>query len=249
MNIIIDGHEATAIYGESLLETARRAGIHIPTLCFHEAFPGQGRCRMCMVEVRQEGRKNVVAACTYPVKGPVEVLTSTPVIEKIRRHVVMLLYKRASGSAQLQKLYTEYGCENSTLSENPGERCILCNLCVLACDELGISALALIMRGIDKQASTPYNMAAEACIGCGTCARICPTDAIDMTEDAGIRSIWHQKFPLAACEQCGKYYATRAEIEYLESRNPSFASPGNICEDCRKRMTTRKVLAFISEDN
>lgn len=244
MKVVIDGKSVDAVYGETILATARRAGIHIPTLCHHEAFPGQGRCRLCMVEVDQEGRKNIVAACTYPVKAEVEVLTSTPVIDRIRKHIIMLLYKRASGSEEMQRLYRQYGCSNSTLAENPEESCILCNLCVLACDEIGVSALALIMRGTSKQASTPYNMAADACIGCGTCARICPTQAIAIRDEGGTRTIWHKSFALVPCEACGKHYATRDEIAYLAQRKPEFALELNYCEDCRQKRLAKKILSF-----
>jgi len=244
MKIVVDGQEITAEYGESLLEATRRAGISIPTLCYHEAFKGEGRCRLCMVEVNQGGRKSLVAACTYPIREEIEVTTSTPSIDKIRRNIIMLLYKRASGSLLLQKLYHEYGCPETKLQENPEERCILCNLCVKACEEVGASAISLIMRGTEKRLATPYDQAADVCVGCGTCARVCPTGAIEMVEEDNLRAIWHKKFELQACDHCGKYYAAKAEIGYFAEKHPEFDHPEKLCETCRKRELASKFMEY-----
>ena len=51
MIITIDGKQCSCENGEFLLQVARRNGIYIPTLCHHEALPGQGCCRVCIVEV------------------------------------------------------------------------------------------------------------------------------------------------------------------------------------------------------
>jgi len=243
MKIIVDGKEINAVYGETLLKTARRAGIYIPTLCYHEALKEQGRCRLCVVEVCEGSRKSVVAACTFPVRGEIEVKTSTPLVDKIRRNIIMLLYKRASGSPVMQKLYREYGCSQNSLKENPGERCILCNICVLACEEIGCSAISLIMRGTDKRVATPYDEAAPSCIGCGACARVCPAGAIEMTEKDGVRTIWNKSFPLAACQRCGKYFATREELDFM-ARNNKIFEEYSLCDECRKRVLADKIAEY-----
>jgi len=244
MKIIINDQEVNAVYGETLLETSRKAGIHIPTLCYHEAFGGEGRCRMCMVEVEKNGLKKVVAACTYPVTDEVSVRTSTPVIDKIRRNIIMLLYKCASGSPLLQDLFREYGCSDNSLQEDPEERCILCNLCVKACEEIGISAISLIMRGTDKRVATPYSQAAEVCIGCGTCARICPTGAIPMVDEGRQRTIWSKNFELISCERCGSFFATREELTHMASVNEALDIDTCLCENCRKKMVAEKISKY-----
>ena len=61
MNIIIDGKSCSCEKGEYLLQIARRNGIEIPTLCHHDGFPGQGSCRLCMVEAA--GCDRLLPAC------------------------------------------------------------------------------------------------------------------------------------------------------------------------------------------
>ena len=41
-----------ASQGQSILEVARAANKHIPTLCYLEGLSAVGACRLCMVEVR-----------------------------------------------------------------------------------------------------------------------------------------------------------------------------------------------------
>lgn len=43
--------------GTTLLDAARQAGVHIPTLCYYPRLPGHGVCRICLVDV--VGEKNL----------------------------------------------------------------------------------------------------------------------------------------------------------------------------------------------
>ena len=84
----IDGREV-AIEGErNLLEVIRKAGIDIPTFCYHSELSIYGACRLCLVEI--EGR-GLVASCSIPPEAGIKVLTNTPNIRKIRRVNVELL--------------------------------------------------------------------------------------------------------------------------------------------------------------
>jgi len=51
VNITIDGTSIDAEQGSTILEAARRFGIHIPTVCYMENLSPYGGCRICVVEV------------------------------------------------------------------------------------------------------------------------------------------------------------------------------------------------------
>ncbi len=246
MKILINGIEIEAQPGETILEAARRTGIHIPTLCYHEAFGGQGSCRFCMVEVTKNGFSRVVASCTYPVSDGIEVKTSTPQIDKIRRNIAMLLYKRAPNSLFMQTLYKEHLCTENNLVEDPHEKCILCRLCVNACASVGASAISTVMRGTDKRVATPYDDASAVCIGCAACAEVCPTGCIEVQEENNIRRIWNRDFVMVACEDCGKKFATREQLAYVIDKSKIDSPEGELqlCENCRRKVLARKLETF-----
>ena len=45
--LVIDGKSLIAKEGDTILAVAKRAGIHIPTLCHQEWAEPQGGCRLC----------------------------------------------------------------------------------------------------------------------------------------------------------------------------------------------------------
>ncbi len=60
-------------------------------------------------------------------------------------------------------------------------KCILCGLCVRACDEvMGVGALGLVERGFDTVVlpALGHSLKDSGCISCGQCVSICPTGAL-----------------------------------------------------------------------
>ena len=48
----LDGRSVDVREGETILEVARRVGVHIPTLCHDPRLEPAGACRVCLVEWR-----------------------------------------------------------------------------------------------------------------------------------------------------------------------------------------------------
>lgn len=247
MIITIDGVKCEATNGEMLLQVARRHNIYIPTLCHSDALPGLGSCRLCMVEVMDKGRKSIVASCIYPVKSEIEVLTHSDKIKSIRKNLLMLLYARAPQDKTINELRREYGVPDKIrFSGKKEEHCILCGLCVKACDEMGSSAISTVNRGITKRVSTPYDEPSANCIGCGACAHVCPTDAINIEENGGYRAIWNKTFQLIKCEKCGKPFATKEQLEYT-SKKLGIDSSIVVCQSCRKAEAGEKLKDIFEQ--
>lgn len=104
MIVTIDGIKCNAEKGEYILDIARRNNIFIPTLCHSSALPGQGNCRLCIIEVIDRGKSRVVTACLYPVTHEIDVITNSERIMDMRRTIIMLLYARAPKSHLVKSL-------------------------------------------------------------------------------------------------------------------------------------------------
>lgn len=241
MLITIDGKECSCEKGEFLLDIARRNGIFIPTLCRHEGLPGQGTCRMCIVEVETDGRKQVITSCIYPVEKECTVYTNSDKIKQQRRVLLSLLQSRAPESAG--ELKSLCGVDNEAperFIKLEGESCILCGLCAKACEALGTGALATVNRGADKEVGTPYGEPPVDCVGCASCASVCPVNAIEVKENGESRTIWGRTFALTRCECCGEVIGTKEE--FLHSAERLGEALDAKCAKC-KRKTTADVLA------
>jgi NADH dehydrogenase/NADH:ubiquinone oxidoreductase subunit G len=98
IEIKINGDTHKAHSGETLLKVARREGVDIPTLCYHELLEPYGSCRLCTVEVNDGRRTRLVISCAYPVKEGISVETNTVKVKKARRMVMELLIARCPES-------------------------------------------------------------------------------------------------------------------------------------------------------
>ena len=171
----IDGKPVKASEGTSVLQAARAAGVHIPTLCHHDRLEPFGACRMCMVEVETRGRKNYVVSCLYPVAQDLVVRTRSERVDKIRRVILEELLAHAPNSPELMALAKEYGA-NRDRFEKDASFCILCGLCVRYCAEVKKqNAVGFIERGARREISFIPEIAAETCWDCQECFALCPT--------------------------------------------------------------------------
>ncbi len=200
--VTVDG-ETVEINGEkNILELVRKAGIELPTFCYHSELSVYGACRMCTVEIDNMG---LVAACSTPPTDGMVIHTNTKRTQRLRKMVVELLLANhhrdcttcdKNGACKLQSLAYQLGVrkvrfgeriemlpiddENPSIVRDPN-KCILCGDCVRVCSEIqGIGALDFAGRGADTCVSPAFGrkLGEVECVNCGQCVAVCPTGAL-----------------------------------------------------------------------
>jgi len=188
INVSIDGKPATVAEGLYLLPAIRALGIEIPTLCFHKDLTPTGICRLCVVEVEARGKTRLVTSCNYPVREEIAVRTATPAVTKHRSILAEMYLGRWPNVPLVKSIAARCGITTSRFKsaitdENPNA-CILCGHCVRACDEfIQERILDFAGRGIKRHLTMPYGEVDPHCVGCTSCAYVCPTGAIEVIDD------------------------------------------------------------------
>ena len=80
---------AVELNGEkNVLEVIRKAGIDMPTLCYHPELSIYGACRMCMFENERGG---LDAACSAQPRAGMKVYTNTERLRKYRKNIIKIV--------------------------------------------------------------------------------------------------------------------------------------------------------------
>src|SRR3972149_1895760 len=88
VNITIDGRLVDVEEGNTILQAARQFGIHIPTVCYMENLTPYGGCRICVVEISNNGGKPFIdTSCTHEVREGMNIQTKSLKIDRKRRRV------------------------------------------------------------------------------------------------------------------------------------------------------------------
>jgi formate dehydrogenase alpha subunit len=223
--LTIDEREVEVEEGATILEAAQKAGILIPTFCYHQNLLPFGACRLCIVEVEQmKGR--FVPSCFTPATNGMMVHTNTPEIRSARKTLLELLLVHhpldcpvcdKGGNCKLQDLVYEYEMtENrfsdkkfdnpidyySPLIERNTNRCVLCGMCARVCDEVvGVGAVSFVNRGFNTVMGTNFERVLN-CEFCGGCINICPVGALTDRLFKYKARTWELKNVNTICSYC-----------------------------------------------
>lgn len=205
--VTVDGQKTAFDQEKNLLEVIRKAGIELPTFCYHSELSTYGACRMCIVE---DERGRIMTSCsTIPYDGMI-VYTNTPRLRKYRRNILELLLANhdrdcttciKSSRCKLQELALTMGVRNvrfknskkrkpidsssNSIVRDPN-KCIMCGECVRMCEEVqGVGAICIANRGASIEVVAAYGkpLAESNCINCGQCRSVCPTGALTIKND------------------------------------------------------------------
>ena len=200
--ITINGKKVEFTDEKNVLSIIRKAGIDIPTLCYHSELSTFGACRLCTVE---DDRGRLFASCSEEPRDGMVIYTHTERLRKHRKLIVELLLAAhcrdcttcvKSGECKLQELahnmgvlkvrYDNYNEVRPVDYSSPAivrdpNKCILCGNCVRVCSELqGIGVLGFANRGTEATVTPAFEkkLSATDCVSCGQCRVFCPTGAL-----------------------------------------------------------------------
>ena len=236
--LTIDGVEVRVPEGTSIMRAAMEVGTKIPKLCATDMLESFGSCRLCLVEIK--GRAGTPASCTTPVAPGMIVYTQTERLKALRKGVMELyisdhpldcLTCAANGNCELQTEAgnvglrdVRYGYDganhladkkdesNPYFSYDPA-KCIVCNRCVRACEEVqGTFALTIDGRGFGSRVSAgqaePF--LESECVSCGACVQACPTATL--IEKSVIEIGQPEHSAVTTCAYCGVGCSFKAEM-------------------------------------
>jgi formate dehydrogenase alpha subunit len=180
MILTIDGRAITVEGRPSLLEVARANGIFIPSLCHQPGLDPFAACRLCLIEVK--GRKGFAPACSTTAEEGLEVVTSTPELQALRRAILELILAEHPHACLICTEKPSCDDFKSTIRKT-GEvtGCVLCPVngrCelqgVVEAMGLGIVPFPSHRRPGEVRRDDPFiDRDNSLCILCGRCVRVC----------------------------------------------------------------------------
>lgn len=210
--VTIDGIPVKIENEKNLLELIRKAGVKMPTFCYHSELSVYGACRMCMVE---NERGQLEASCSAPPRPGMSVKTNTERLRKYRKMILELLLANHcrdcttcnnNGKCKLQDLADRFHIDgvrfpntatkpmvddSSLCITKDISKCILCGDCVRMCNEVqNVGAIDFSRRGSKMIISTAFGVPLNEtpCVGCGQCSAVCPTGALVVRNDTA--KVW-----------------------------------------------------------
>jgi formate dehydrogenase major subunit len=208
--LTVDGTEVSVATGATLLDAleAVETAESVPALCSYDRaeIGPRSECRTCMVETDAHG---IVPACSFPAEDGLAVRTDAAAAAEARdvnldlvlsNHNLRCTACGKNGRCELQDAAIDqeveeprYGVleerseyepidDSSSFIQIDRNKCILCNRCVEACNDVQVAGV-LRVEGSGQDTRIGFQSGAETmedstCVSCGHCATVCPTGSL-----------------------------------------------------------------------
>jgi predicted molibdopterin-dependent oxidoreductase YjgC len=260
VTIRVDDTPVTVAAGATILDACRSLDIDTPTICYADTLTPVNACRVCVVEL--EGSRTLVPACSRPAEPDMVVHTDTERVRHSRKMVLEFLSTGVdlSEADELAPWVAHYGADpdrygpsvkkmdepiriQDELYIRDYDKCVLCYKCVEACgdDAQHTYAISIAGRGYGARVSTEFDVALpdSACVYCGNCVAVCPTNALQFHSEYQLRQAedWRpedQTVTTTVCSYCG--VGCNLELHVQDNRIVKCTSPddhdvtrGNLC--------------------
>jgi len=220
ITLTIDGKVCNGVYGETILEIARRNDIYIPTMCYLPKVSPIASCRMCSVKVF--GVDGNILSCQEKALNGAIVTTNSEELNHHRTNIMKLYDVNhplqcgvcdKSGECDLQNKTLEFGVSSQEFAIRELNRkqkkwgvlgydpslCIMCEKCVHTCNEI-VGATALYIKPGGYKSTIDIKM--SRCEQCGDCISVCPVGALVSNPYKYTSNAWESTQIPATCTHC-----------------------------------------------
>ncbi|MDP2143039.1 MAG: NADH-quinone oxidoreductase subunit NuoG [Gallionella sp.] len=201
INIEIDGKLVETERGSTVMDAARKAGVHIPHFCYHKKLSISANCRQCLVEVEKAPKP--LPACATPAAEGMKVKTHSELAVKAQKGVMEFLLINhpldcpicdQGGECMLQDVAMGYGGSASRyieekrvvvgkdigalISTQEMSRCIQCTRCVRFGQEVAdLMELGMAFRSEHAEIMSFVNSSVDSELS-GNMIDLCPVGAL-----------------------------------------------------------------------
>jgi len=215
-NLKINGNDVSVPAGTTLLAACKAAGVDIPHYCYHPSLTPVATCRMCVVEIKGQGK--LATSCSTPAGEGMEVFTNTPAVADTRAGVMEFLLLNhpldcpicdQAGECKLQDYSYAYGSDDSRMVEDKRRyryedlgakividknRCIHCTRCVRFTQEVsGTCELTTANRGSHLEITTFAGLTMDENPLAGNVVDLCPVGALTSRDFRFNKRVWYLK--------------------------------------------------------
>ena len=238
ITLTIDGVLCTGVYGETILEIARRNDLYIPTMCNLSKVSPIASCRMCVVQVK--GVDGDILSCQEKAVDGIEVTINNDHLQHERTNIMKLYDVNhplecgvcdKSGECDLQNKTLEFGIDTQTFAARDQNRkskkwgilgydpslCIMCEKCVHTCNEI-IGTAALYIKPGGYKSTIDIKM--SRCEQCGDCISVCPVGALVSNAYKYTSNAWEANQVPATCSHCPSGCEMQYDVKHAGINNP-----------------------------
>ncbi len=238
ITITIDGRECQGVYGQTILEIARKNDIYIPTMCYLTKVSPITSCRMCVVDVA--GVEGNVLSCQEKAVDGAVITTNNEELFRHRQNIMKMYDVNhplqcgvcdKSGECDLQNKTLEFGVDSQEFAlKEPARKkkkwgilgydpslCIMCEKCVHTCNEVIGSAALYVKPGGYKSI---IDIKMSRCEQCGDCISVCPVGALVSNEYKYTSNAWESKKIPATCAHCSSGCSLYYDVKHAGVSNP-----------------------------